>query len=109
MFEFGHHVTRIFFSKDAAKLLTDTETVNHMEIKGFKLQPFKWYEVLAEVGESKLFVQIKNESGKITKFYCDYPKLKEAKSTSFQIASTIQGTLKMDEFKVWESKGLKNK
>ncbi|MCM8526953.1 MAG: hypothetical protein NE327_10585 [Lentisphaeraceae bacterium] len=70
---------------------------------------FKWYEVLAEVGEEDLFVQIKDENGKLYKFDCHYPKFKDAPNTSFQIASTIQGTLKMDNIKFWESKGLKDK
>lgn len=107
MFEFGHHVSRIFFTREGAKLLTDDEKTQHMEDKNFILQPFKWYEVLAEVGESDLFIQIKDESGKISKFYCHYPKFKDVPSTSFQIATTIQGTLKMDDVKFWASKGLK--
>jgi len=54
-----------------------------------------------------LFIQIKDEKGKVYKFYCHYPKFKEAPNTSFQIATTIQGTLKMDDIKFWESRGLK--
>ena len=80
MFEFGHHVSRIFFSPEGAKLLTDHEKVQQMEIKGFKLAPGKWYEVLGEVGEEDLFIQIKDADGKITVFYCHYPKFKEARN-----------------------------
>ena len=65
MFEFGHHISRVYFSSKGANLLTDHEKVSHMEAKGFKLEPFKWYEVLAEVGVDTLFVQIKDEAGKI--------------------------------------------
>jgi hypothetical protein len=108
MFEFGHHVSRIFFSKEGAKLLSDHEKVTNMEDKNLIPAPFKWYEVLAEVGETDLFIQIKDENGKLSKFYCHYPKFKEAENTNFQIATTVQGTVKMDNFKVWQSKGLKD-
>ena len=107
MFEFGHHISRIFFTKEGAKLLSDYEKVQHMENKDFILQPFQWYEVLAEVGKASLNIQIKDKNGKISKFFCNYPKFKDAPNTSFQIASTIQGTLKMDDIVFWESKGLK--
>ena len=107
MFEFGHHISRIFFTKEGAKLLTDHEKVQHMEDKSLIPEAFKWYEVLAEVGVSDLFIQIKDENGKVYKFYCHYPKFKEAPNTSFQIATTIQGTLKMDDITFWESNGLK--
>lgn len=109
MFEFGHHISRIFFTKEGAKLLTDDEKVQHMENKDFIPQPFQWYEVLAEVGESDLYIQIKDENNKIYKFYCHYPKFKDAPNRSFQIASTIQGILKMDDIVFWESKGLKKR
>ncbi len=107
MFEFGHHISRIFFTKEGTKLLTDDERVEHMNDKTLIPEAFKWYEVLAEISEADLFVQIKDEKGKIHKFYCHYPKFKDAQNTSFQIASTIQGTLKMDDIKFWESGGLK--
>ena len=107
MFEFGHHISRIFFTREGAKLLTDNEKVQHMENKTLIPKAFKWYEVLAEVGESDLFIQIKDEDGKVYKFYCHYPEFKDAENTSFQIAATVDGTAKMDDIKVWESKGLK--
>ena len=111
MFEFGHHVSRIFFGDSGAQMLTDTDNKKtrklHMEVKGFKVEPFKWYEVLGEVGEEYLFVQIKDEQGTITKFHCHNPKFKTSSNNSFQIASTVQGTLKMDDITFWESKGLK--
>jgi hypothetical protein len=110
MFEFGHHVSRIFFAESGAQLLTDTDKkvskVMHMEVKGFKVEPFKWYDVLAEVGAEDLFVQIKDSHGKVTKFYCHYPKFKNSSNNSFGIASTVQGTLKMDDIQFWSSKGL---
>ena len=107
MFEFGHHVSRIYFSKDGAKLLTNHEKVTKMKDEELILQPFKWYEVLAEIGEENLHIQIKDEKGKIHKFYCHYPEYKEAENTAFQIATTVNGTVKMDDIKFWESKGLK--
>jgi hypothetical protein len=111
MFEFGHHVSRIYFGDNGIQLLSDTaKPVTkklHMEIKGFKLEPYKWYEVLAEVGEEHLFVQIKDQLGQVTKFQCHNPKFKTSSNNSFQIASTVQGTLKMDDITFWESKGNK--
>ena len=106
MFEFGHHVSRLFFTKEGAKLLTDDEKVQHMVDTKLIPKAFKWYKVLAEVGQEDLFIQVKDESGTISKFYCHYPKFKEAANTSFQIATTIQGTLKMDDIKFWQSTGL---
>ena len=111
MFEFGHHVSRIFFGDTGAQLLTDTDNKKtrklHMEVKGFKIEPFKWYEVLGEVGEEYLFVQIKEPDGEITHFNCHNPKFKTSSNNSFQIASTVQGTLKLDDITFWESMGLK--
>ena len=107
LIEFGHHVSRIYFGKSEAVLLTDNEKTAHTRANEFRLKPFTWYTVLAEVGEEHLVVQLVDDKGKRTVFQAHEPQFATAKNMSFEIATTIQGTAKVDDIKVWSAGEIK--
>ena len=105
MFEFGHHVSRVYFGTEGAMLLSSHQKKTHQIEKGYTLKPFSWYQVLAEVGETELVVQITDDEGKSIVLQGADPKFKQAEKRSFGIATTKQGVAKLDDVKIWESKG----
>ncbi|MBT6643328.1 MAG: hypothetical protein HOB45_09320 [Planctomycetaceae bacterium] len=103
LIEFGHHVSKIYFGKLGAVLLTNNEKIVHTRANEFQLKPFTWYTVLAEVGEEHLVVQLVDDKGKRTVFQAHDPQFATAKNMSFEMATTIQGTAKLNEIKVWSA------
>ena len=93
--------SRIYFGKSGAVLLTNNEKAAHTRANEFRLKPFTWYTVLAEVGKQHLVVQFFDDKGKRTVFHAHEPQFATAKNMSFEIATTIQGTAKLDDIKVW--------
>lgn len=107
MFEFGHHVSRIYFGPEGAVLLSDHQKKRHQIEKNLKLKPYAWYRVLAEVGESELVAQIMDAQNETTVFRAKVPGFKKAKNLSFGIGTTKQGETRLDDIKVWASVGRK--
>jgi len=103
LIEFGHHVSRIYFGNSGAVLLTNNEKSTHTRAGDFRLNPFSWYTLLAEVGKEHLVVQLIDDKGKRTVFHAHEPQFENAKNMSFEIATTIQGTSKLDDIKVWSA------
>ena len=101
--EIGHHVSRIYFGKSGAVLLTNNEKTAHTRANEFQLKPFTWYTVLAEVGEEHLVALLVDDEGKRMVFQAHEPQFATAKNMSFEIATTIQGTAKLNDIKVWSA------
>ena len=105
--EIGHHVSRIYFGKSGAVLLTNNEKTAHTRANEFQLKPFTWYTVLAEVGEEHLVALLVDDEGKRMVFQAHEPQFATAKNMSFEIATTIQGTAKLNDIKVWSAGEIK--
>jgi len=56
--EFGHHVSRVYFSDDGPRFLADHETKTLDEIDGKQIKDGKWYNVMVEVQGDTIVVQI---------------------------------------------------
>ena len=56
--EFGHHVSRVYFSDDGPRFLADHEKLTLDQIDGQKIEDGTWYHVLVEVSGDTLVVQI---------------------------------------------------
>ena len=103
LIEFGHHISRVHFGNSAATLLTNNEKTTHTQIDQFRLKPYHWHHVLAEVGTEDLVIQVTDDSNEINLFHAHDFHFKNAKNRSLEIAGTIQGTAKLDDIKVWSA------
>jgi hypothetical protein len=56
--EFGHHVSRVYFSDDGPRFLADHEKLTLDQIDGKTIEDGTWYNVLVEVAGDAIVVQI---------------------------------------------------
>jgi len=56
--EFGHHVSRVYFSDDGPRFLADHEKLTLDKIDGKTIKDGKWYSMLVEVQGDTIAVQI---------------------------------------------------
>jgi N-sulfoglucosamine sulfohydrolase len=103
LIEFGHHVSRIYFGKSGAVLLTNHEKATHTRLADFRLKPFQWYGLLAEVGKEDLVVQLIDDMGNCSVLYAHEPRFADSENMSFEVATTLRGTAKIDDMKVWSA------
>ena len=105
--EFGHHVSRIYFGKSGAVLLTNHEKSTHTRLADFRLTPFRWYGLLAEVGKEDLVVQLIDDTGNRSVLHAHEPLFADSDNMSFEVATTLQGTAKLDDIQVWSARATK--
>ena len=56
--DLGHHIGRVEFGVEGARLLAEGETVQLASAPDFKLELGRWYDVLAEAHDDEVVVQI---------------------------------------------------
>jgi hypothetical protein len=56
--DLGHHIGRVEFGLEGARLMADGETVLVAQEPKFRLEPGRWYEVIAEVRGDEVLVRM---------------------------------------------------
>jgi len=60
--EFGHHVSRVYFSNGGPRFLANHETQTLDQLDGKKIEDGKWYSVMVEAQNDTIMVQIEGIS-----------------------------------------------
>lgn len=96
-FEFGHHIVRTRFDKEAGiSLVIDYETLKVAEDRTFKWRPGKWYHALAELKGEEFVLQFRDGPT----LYAKHPMLKDAApsgGTGFGVAGPKHGKVEIDD------------
>ncbi|MBL8993769.1 MAG: hypothetical protein JNM63_10535, partial [Spirochaetia bacterium] len=99
LIELGHHITRVQWTTNGARLLTDHDGLDVARAPTFKLQTNQWYKALAEVrGEEVLF---RFDGGPT--LYGSHPSIRGDKH-DFGIAGLKGGLVELDDITVWSVK-----
>ena len=105
-FTFGHHISKILFTEDGATLRSKSKSeAPRAQLKNFKLEAFKWYEILVEVEKEHLSIQIKQPNGELVKLRGHFPEYKKSKKRNLELTGNIDGMVQVDDIKIWKSKG----
>lgn len=103
LIEFGHHNVRLKFSKTGIVLLADHEQVQLAKTDQVKLEPGRWYHLLAERQADEFVVQFAD--GPV--LYAKHQSLAipvADDSDGLGIAGTRHGTVQIDNVTLWSIK-----
>ena len=93
--EFGHHITRVFFSPEGPRLLIDHEKKTLAKI-GTPLQLGQWYNVLVEVQGDSVVVQIES----IGTLQGKDPFIGKSDRPMVGFTGNVNGTLYLDDIRL---------
>lgn len=91
--EFGHHVSRVFFSPEGPRFLADHEQKTLDKLDGKTIKDGQWYNVLVEVKDDTIIVQI--EGLGTLKAKDDY--LGKTERTTIGFTGNVNGNIYLDD------------
>lgn len=101
--ELGHHICRLHLTKNGVEMLADHESVKVAEAREFKLEPGKWYHVLAEMKGEEVVVQFADGPTLYAK-HAIFAKPAESGGNGLGIAGPKDGSVELDNVTLWSVK-----
>ena len=104
-FTFGHNISNVFFNEKGTRLMSKSKTeAPRDQRQDLIIEPFKWYDLLAEVSEEHLTIQIRKPDGEIVKLNGHFPEYKKSKNLNLEFTGTTGGQVSVDDLKIWKAK-----